>query len=1701
MVRAAGAFALIPVIIFPLLLPGLGAENSSQFSAIEGINQYGSSGEDGGPDCMSCHDIEVSNNSGKLVNFTAMNETSSIHKNLNNGTSTSLPAANKKCWACHGNAVEPGTEHPSNYKTPYRCQDCHILQNAHNTQLRADFKCLVCHWVIKSVNQHYFNGTSIATPAAISCYLCHNKSEMLIYANDPDNGTGAVYGGENGGNSSPSHYGKKRTDIRVGGSTNCSYCHQNTSTAFENAMFDPIYNSSIQNHSLHQNSPSCIDSNCHKSGLLHDINLAMPVFTVTNTFSFCQNCHTGKQKHNGTQDCSRCHIDQSSDDTIHPIKYMQIDESFITSNTSAVNCASCHQGAGLSAFSSAQKIPGTLKHSSSIYNGSLWNITGEPFWTSEITSCYYCHDDTRHNYSSALGKIYDLTADMNNTRKGNLTTTAWCADCHLNTSNNKYIGSLWTPTPPLITIDNTGKRSWINHSTYFGSGFKDSTCLACHAQNNTSLEVTPENYSHSLNEGVSGDPDCLQCHNLASGLSGGAPTGINFTASSLSVHNGTNSENATSRGYAPVVGSCWACHDSDGNVTSGHPDRYKNPKTCIECHLGSGEYNSSSYNAAIVAQHCFGGTSIVAGKASSVLGSCINCHENISEMVLYNNDNDLAGSFNGDGLRLAGGNMSFYHYGKSRTDLRTGTSSNCSYCHQNTSTAFNIAMVDPAYNSSIQNHSASFSSPSCFNSGCHNSGWIHNSTLIKPAFTFPNSSFCISCHPTEEKHNGSTGLDCTRCHLNTSQSIHPVQYLQNDGISWSTFSSNAVNCTTCHQRLLSNFSTAKQVPELEHSGDPYSGQKWGNYWINTSTVRACYYCHQNQVHLAAGLLGNITLIKGSNSYNNPDIANSTWCVNCHYSRATYYNGTVLNPVPPDITDSSITSTDGTDFYDHSNFTGYNDSICMDCHGAELSGYLGTTLNFSHRVSEGGGGADCISCHEESRTGAPSNLRISLSSMNSAVHKNLNSDAVNSTAIYPVDKACWACHGNGTEPSGHPLNYSNPRRCSNNDCHSLVQSYKAPMIYSHFKDAELNDNQNRVLNYNVTTVNSCETCHSNSMSTTGDNLNASVSHYATRDKLIDSINCMYCHLDRDNAQTWGDAIKINKNRTSIIEMNRDIHERNKFTAHEGDFVELGLGYRLKVLDFSKQRGSASIELYHYNTLVDKGLVNIGQYIYEEKVTVDNDVFTTPIIILNFSEMFLADNDAFIQFEGWRINRLHTENKTTSCYLCHYAVGNERHKYRVIDKINEKIYFIEVLFDSSDIQEYDEQQALKTLSGMMPNDSFTDIGRSIRKSIYEGETWNIGKDVRLTLKDISTNSDSALFLLEIGNKTYQDVVRTGGILEYEINVNYPGQKHNNITIFRAKVPEMHQNKPDMVVLTEILALSPEIRSAGDNMSIYGYNASWLWENNTFSTGRIPSSMHAPLLHDGVDGGPDCISCHIGIELGFHKLVNKDAKSSVAEENKACWACHGDGKEPLRHPVSYKQPRNCRSCHVERGITFNATHIGDEKHNTLENCAQCHAENTHKIFRFNVVPGIRDMSISKEEIAEGEKISIHATAVAGFNMKIKGAVYHIDSSDETFSMSSLDGSFDEQVEEIIAEIDTNGLNSGTHLISLKAMELNNKWGVESSMPFTVMERESTVTVVNKFLDYAIIEPEEVPYLAIALIATFTIALWFILKLLIIR
>ncbi len=1086
-----------------------------------------------GPDCIGCHDYNKTD-ADALHRINNSDMESGIHANLNKNATNSagVNPDNRKCWGCHtSNGSEPRPYYLNyydmgdRYANPYQCYECHNSTGKAYANVSA----------APQVDQHFKGGSNVTAASAASdnsssCVVCHDVNELKISytENDP----------YNSGLSNASHYTRNRTDLRTwdsGRAANCSYCHQNSSTAFFIAMIYPASNRNISNHSVN-NSPTCYNSTCHNSGWIHNLTLDRPAFNSTNTSSFCQICHAGKQKHNGTQDCNKCHINRSSSDTIHPIKFIQIWSNFSNSSATAANCTNCHQGAGITNFSSAPIIPDPLKHSSNLSNGSIWNSTNAMYWTSGNSSCYYCHSDTKHN-STALGNISALENSIN-VLGGSLTTTRWCADCHYNDSSNaNYKGNRWTPVPPVITINNTGKNYWVNHSRYFAGGYNDSVCEACHGLNG-SYGATSLNYSHSLDEGVAGGPNCILCHNLVTGLQGGAPAGINFTAANASVHFGMNSNNATNRGFVPVTGACWACHDSDGNVTSGHPDKYMAPKTCTECHLGTGTYNASAYNATVVSQHYYSGTNVTAGNSTSNISSCISCHENVSEMLRYNNDTDT-GSFTGDGVRLNGGNKSFYHYGKDRSDLRVGTSANCSYCHQNSSTAFAGAMVNPAYNRSIQNHSTS-NPPACTNSTCHNPGWIHNSTLDRPGLNATNtSSFCQNCHVSKQKHNGTQ--DCNKCHINQSGSdtIHPIKYLQINR-SFLTSNSSAVNCTNCHQAIFPNFTTAPIIPDpLKHSSNATNGTIWGTYW--NSEGGACYYCHSNTKHNSTAI-GNISALLNSNNVKNGSLATTRWCVDCHYNDSVNanYRGNQWNPAPPLIT---VNNTGKSGWINHSSYVraGYNDTNCKSCHALNGS-YAATSLNYSHSLDEGvAGGPNCISCHY---IGSPYH-NIDNITANSSAHFGMNSGNATNTGIAAINGACWACHDTDGNITNNPAAdimgdlYSTPKTCT--DCHlSGGQYYSQAVGWGGLTVAQHYQNGTSISTGNSSSnISSCINCHENvsemllsnsdpdTGTFTGDGVrltggNMSFYHYGkNRTELRawnsnTTANCSYCHKNTSTA---------------------------------------------------------------------------------------------------------------------------------------------------------------------------------------------------------------------------------------------------------------------------------------------------------------------------------------------------------------------------------------------------------------------------------------------------------------------------------------------------------------------------------------------------------------------------------------------------------
>lgn len=1142
---------------------------------------------------------------------------------------------------------------------------------------------------------------------------------------------------------------------------------------------------------------------------------------------------------------------------------------------------------------------------------------------------------------------------------------------------------------------------------------------------------------YSANTGDAFTLECMLCHSSPVGSGEKYPL-INDSlfGSHININSSEGTGNLTSS-------DCIACHYS---ASTSHFHAFPVlTYTCEDCHISKAAPGAPGVNNHIKNSNI------------SVNAFCSDCHNKTATLFMYNK------------------NASAAHYGINASFGLSPGDNYCAFCHSNSTTIYKDVMQNQN-NTQLKKHTNAnifpfhpADQPGC--TTCHETDInLHGSNISKPVL---NSDFCVNCHSNDgfQKNMHNNKVECVSCHTDVQSDIHNIKYIMQDGTyrainavvcsdchyfslprPFFQLPFSAADCTTCHQNGgLSRFNTAPQIPApLKHSTNPNSGNMWNGsqpaYWNNTSPKSACKYCHGNTLH-SSNAMGNIRNIQSGNIVNQSITNTSYWCANCHYMNTSsgnyYYSGSSYSPVPPEIQNQTglvpQTAADGTNFFNHS-FGSWSDIICKTCHSTNYPDY---TTQFIHNVTSGGGGSDCSSCHDIYGNGAPFNKRVDISDFNKSVHNGLNGGG---------NRACWACHGDGTEPGGHPSSYKSPRKCSDDNCHSLNQIYRAPMIYSHFKNASLNDNNDNALNFNVTVSNNCEDCHIQSIINEGNNKESTVSHYGILESLPDSRNCIYCHLNKDKSEIWGNATRININRTPLVELDR---VSNKFTVKAGESVALGSIFRLKVDEISTDR-IALIELLKDDVLVDRSAVSLGNYTYEETLIIDNSSLKVPVIVLNFTGFFYSGDTSFVQFEGFRTKRVHSENQSGLCYQCHYY-SKPQIKYRVIERVAsshiDDIYYTQELVNFSDQKQYDENDALRIIMNLTDTDFYIDINPVTRKSMLVGQAWNISQDYTVKVDDITKESDEAFIQLNIENYSYEDVVRKGEYFEYKPQINYLGNQPKNITIFRAEVSDIvHGISSNLVVLENVTALSMDIKKIEENQTLDGYNASWLWENSTLYTGKIPYDFHSPSLFDGKDGGGECLTCH-GIEgfvdkkvigLGKHTELNGGG-------NRACYACHGGSAGIQNHPSGFRSPRKCNSCHASTVENYNAVYIGDEEHKNGV-CENCHVTNVHIIQGFGVTPSVKELSL----ITQDNKTIIKAYALAGYNMKVRGARYYIDSPQEKFIMYPEDGIFDTQKEEIVAQIDVSKISAGKHVIYVEAMERNNEWGVASSIAFNIGEGE---------------------------------------------
>ncbi len=1087
------------------------------------------SGQAGGVNCTSCHDIGGS--SGHDVDISSMNI--GAHSNLNNKSQyTGGNITNRKCWACHGTlnsngyaneSNQPATDHnQSIFRTPRTCSDCHT-----NLQSLSNFSA-------PQVIEHREGAPVITTPGT-SCSLCHNNSLTPISETDG-------FGITNSRNATSSHYLKDATSnlmTPTNHSKDCTWCHiTNTNNASWGTPVNPNINFSI----LHTGKVNSDCTNCHGNFNPNTVKLHNSGITSGQAGGVnCTSCHDIGGSSGHDVDISSMNIGAHSN--------LNNKSQYTGGNITNRKCWACHGTLNSNGYANESNQPAT-DHNQSIFRTprtcsdchtnlqSLSNFSapqviehreGAPVITTPGTSCSLCHNNSLTPISETDG--FGITNSRNATSShylkdatSNLMTptnhSKDCTWCHITNTNNASWG---TPVNPNINFS-------ILHT-----GKVNSDCTNCHGNFNPN---TVKLHNSGITSGQAGGVNCTSCHDIG----GSSGHDVDISSMNIGAHSNLNNKSQYTGGNI-TNRKCWACHgtlnsngyanESNQPATDHNQSIFRTPRTCSDCHTNL--QSLSNFSAPQVIEHREGALVI---KTTGT--SCSLCH-----------NNSLTPISETDGFGITNSrNATSSHYLKDATsNLMTPTnhSKDCTWCHiTNTNNASWGTPVNPNINFSIL-HTGKVNSD-CTN--CHgnfnpNTVKLHNSGITSGQAGGVN---CTSCHDI----GGSSGhdVDISSMNIGAHSNLNNKSQYTGGNITnrkcWAchgTLNSNGYanesnqpatdhnqsifrtprTCSDCHTNLqsLSNFSAPQVIEHRE--GAP----------VITTPGTSCSLCHNN----------SLTPISETDGFG---ITNSRNATSSHYLKDATSNLMTPTNHSKDCTWCHITNTNnaswGTPVNPNINFsilhTGKVNSDCTNCHGNFNPNTV--KLHNSGITSGQAGGVNCTSCHD---IGGSSGHDVDISSMNIGAHSNLNNKS-QYTGGNITNRKCWACHGtlnsNGyANESNQPATDHNqsifrtPRTCA--DCHTNLQSlsnFSAPQVIEHREGAPV-----------ITTPGtSCSLCHNNSLTPISEtdgfgitnSRNATSSHYlkdATSNLMTPtnhSKDCTWCHITNTNNASWGTPVNPNIN---------------------------------------------------------------------------------------------------------------------------------------------------------------------------------------------------------------------------------------------------------------------------------------------------------------------------------------------------------------------------------------------------------------------------------------------------------------------------------------------------------------------------------------------------------------------------------------------
>lgn len=1583
----------------------------------------------GGVDCLRCH-----NNSGfsknRRINGTIFSE--AIHRNLNNA-STMEYGLNRTCWTCHFENGRNASNHSMLKVRAYLCPDCHNkiggsfinVSNAPN------------------IYNHFKNGTTILayltrTADTDSCMGCHNKSEMFTFYLPDENETKPYYTNY----SITSHYGSNRTDLvdkyNASNSTGyCSYCHRNNSTIF----IEYENNKNIQ----HLIASDCSSPECHGPGRLHNESLVRP--------------HTGGN-------CTDCHLEGGINATggipfINKTGFMAGFHSNITgdlrednySGTSRV-CWGCHNNYSEQLINATHTEPVSNLpecegcHDSPLpYNSEYLKTPpmqvkehkpdGEDIRTNaSLTSCEICHNISLtilppsanvkyrepKNYISHYGR---QRTDM--LTEENLTD---CAYCHKNQSG-EYIAMFRNIEKANVTHDgNTecdvchgvGRIHDRNLSRPKMTGGNNSLCLICHElpEKSGGKVVKQSEFSISVHANI----DCTDCHTPRQEFKGTivssesisrtfnvpsniewmnatpedsielkliSPDGKNYTGNNISI-------------ISPLAGN-WTSIISGGDssysikldFTLNHPG--STPKICADCHI-------DGFGDAVKVYRHISNQSIVPTNTS-----CVTCH---SKDAPYARTEAMKAS----------------HYAPLSPPLDSG---DCIRCHYGVVSGFGNP-PDPRNHTRYADINVTMTTGEAYKLVDNYSIALIETTQDAGIFTIEKDGRLLS-REIVAKGNAFvyevTGIEpekiriinltvnklfssrkgyvaqlsgtalASRIHRETERdscyACHDKEYRTNmpEGMDYYVIKKEIENITLA--RMPVNFSENKTIMLG-------GGQGWDigeGYYLDVQDVSTDRRNAKLRLYRNGTLIEDALVNEGSNFTYEEQVLDRKITV------FTIKLDSIFIGQKPVVVLSHARLIAGELFELNSTIqvTGYGTPVKYLRLDSMLSVGKKPEKFHVNTITPGEYSPDCISCHTGEGI-AP--YKLDLESFKTGVHAGLNKDATHTDFLSDnMSKACWACHGNGSEPDEHLANNMGnwtPKICV--ECH-VNPVFGVKQVYSHYPGAA------------VSTRATCIDCHSNTLSNKSNslsntsitlsnnvpietlNLAAGVSHYSNRNGLPVTSSCDVCH--NNSTSVWGSPPQVrehNPNNNCLpchgnVSMFHDLGitvVRNCQDCHQNR--EKARDFNLTIINThypGAPDGKANtLEKNNYTCRICHNATNNSMHSYLEVRRYDNETFGYCFQCHSGEGKFPYKP----QVQIMALKHGSGEKVISGCEACHSSQGISKfHTPTLISKS----YFSDTgnyKIECTSCHQKHEEREYQPFANIQCTDCHTEYGanhyaNARLRDVDQSEACKI-----------CHNKDAEVF----HNLTHKEANVTEGAYE-------PCRAcHAQVESIRGE-----HNRSDTILKGTMLYVSGN-KTVGSNIT--------------------------------------CTSCH-----------NATGNSQFHYDNYPLGAVQNPGWQNW----SAGNVTGCKDCHTYFGgePPFNATNMGTQgrspagtAHGYAPNCTLCHGGSDpvrfHSLAATEFIPRTGIMLIP-ENVNKGDQSLLQVQVVLPPLMKVTRAEYFIDELGRQgygLQLSYIQGESSGTSVLLGANIDTKELSDGKHLIFVRVKDSAGKWSKPDIAVLTVIK-----------------------------------------------